>query len=159
ICSSSLCREHFLSVVKQILQKELQVILDTDTRWSSTRLMIDRALILRTSIETFLASEKFQDLTRTNHLSKEDWDLLFGMNDVLSVSHDFQHQLSAEKTPTLCDAIPSFKAVLTLWEEDLQKYPHLSHAIQAGLSKLMNYMKCMKDVPAYTLAMGKKLIF
>jgi hypothetical protein len=44
---SSLRRQYFSSVVMQLQQRNLQLIRDVDTRWSSTLLMIERALILR----------------------------------------------------------------------------------------------------------------
>lgn len=44
--SSSLRRQYFNEIVKTMHQKELQLLCDVDTRWSSTLLMIERALEL-----------------------------------------------------------------------------------------------------------------
>jgi hypothetical protein len=46
IRSSSLRRQYFNEIVKTMHQKELQLLRDVDTRWSSTLLMIERALEL-----------------------------------------------------------------------------------------------------------------
>ncbi|KAK0501117.1 hypothetical protein EDD18DRAFT_1067752 [Armillaria luteobubalina] len=154
ICSSSLWCEHFANTVKTLINKELQIILDTDTCWSSTHLMMEQALILCLAINTFLSSDDFQDLARNNNISTHDWDLLDDMSIVLNVPHQFQETLSAEKTPTLCDMLPAFEAVSTLWKAQRQEFPGLSCAIDAGLEKLSEYTELAHDVPAHMLAMG-----
>jgi len=52
----------------------------------------------------------------------------------------FQQKLSADKTPTLCDAIPSFEAMISIWT-DIQENAQLSESmvIQEGLDKLAVY--------------------
>ncbi len=75
----------------------------------------------------------------------------------VQVPHNFQEQLSAEKTPTLCDALPAFEAVVTLWEAQRAKYPLLAPAIQSGLHKLSEYSALARTVPAHMLAMGEVL--
>ncbi|KAK0502611.1 hypothetical protein EDD18DRAFT_1065161, partial [Armillaria luteobubalina] len=149
IRSSSLRCEHFANTVKTLINKELQIILDTDTRWSSTHLMMEQALILHLAINTFLSSDDFQDLARNNNISTHDWDLLDDM-----IPHQIQEHLSAEKTPTLCDMLPAFEAVSALWKAQRQEFPGLSHAIDAGLEKLSEYTELAHDVPAHMLAMG-----
>ena len=46
IHASSLQRQYFLDVLKALKIKDLQLLRDVDTRWSSTLLMIERALLL-----------------------------------------------------------------------------------------------------------------
>jgi len=46
IWSSSLRRQYFNEIVKTMHQKELQLLRDIDTHWSSTLLMIEHALEL-----------------------------------------------------------------------------------------------------------------
>ncbi|KAK0493601.1 hypothetical protein EDD18DRAFT_1078354, partial [Armillaria luteobubalina] len=145
---------HFANMVKTLINKELQIILDTDTRWSSTHLMMEWALILRLAINTFLSSDDFRDLARNNNISTHDWDLLDDMSIVLNVPHQFQEHLSAEKTLTLCDMLPAFEAVSALWKAQRQEFPGLSCAIDAGLEKLSEYTELAHDVPAHMLAMG-----
>ena len=41
----------------------------------------------------------------------------YWLTTLCKVPHAFQQQLSYEKTPTLCDTIPSFKAMAATWEE------------------------------------------
>ena len=56
--------------------------------------------------------------------------------------------------PTLCNAIPSFEAVKTKWEEHQIDHPEMSHIVQQGLDKFTDYQSRMELVPAYVLAMG-----
>ncbi|KAF5373365.1 hypothetical protein D9757_009741 [Collybiopsis confluens] len=147
IRGSNIRRAHFLACVKQIMQKELQLILDMDIRWSSTYLMVDRAILLRLAISRFFTFDDFQDLARIHFLSENDWALLVEMKDALEC-------LSAEKTPTLCDAIPAFEAMVAKWSDLKSIYPRLSYALEAGLAKLQDYINLVRPVPAYTLAMA-----
>ncbi|PBK86057.1 hypothetical protein ARMGADRAFT_941122, partial [Armillaria gallica] len=128
-----------------------------DTHWSSTHLMIEWALFIRSAIDVFLSSDNFHDLARNNNIDDNDWDLLEDMSIVLNIPHNFQEQLSAEKMPTLCDALPAFEAVVTLWEAQRAKYPLLAPAIRSGLCKLSDYSVLARTVPAYMLAMGEIL--
>ena len=47
ICASSLCQQYFSDVLNSLEQKDLQLLCDVDTRWSSTLLMVEHALIFR----------------------------------------------------------------------------------------------------------------
>ncbi|KAJ7663671.1 hypothetical protein B0H17DRAFT_304895 [Mycena rosella] len=42
--------------------KDLQLLRDVITRWSSTLLMIERAILLREAIDRFLSSNEFEEL-------------------------------------------------------------------------------------------------
>ena len=46
IRASSLHQQYFSDVLISLQQKDLQLLRDVDTRWSSTLLMVERALIL-----------------------------------------------------------------------------------------------------------------
>ncbi|KAJ8457523.1 hypothetical protein ONZ45_g18279 [Pleurotus djamor] len=126
---------------------------DIDIRWSSVLLMIDRAIILRSAIEKFLNQNEFPDLLKYR-LNDSEWDALAIFKDVLLVPHAFQQKLSAEKTPTLCYALPSFAAMHRKWVKQQEMYPMMSDAIQAGLDKLSDYQGRLELIPAYILAMA-----
>lgn len=72
----------------------------------------------------------------------------------MKVPHAFQQQLSYEKTPTLCDTIPSFEAMASTWEDHKIDYPEAADIINAGLDKLDIYRNRAELVPAYVLAMS-----
>jgi soluble cytochrome b562 len=76
----------------------------------------------------------------------------------LEVPHAFQQQLSYETTPTLCDAIPSYKAMTQVWKDQQEEEPEMADIIQEGLDKLETYIDRTELVPAYVLAMGAHLV-
>ena len=71
----------------------------------------------------------------------------------------FQQRLSAEKTPTLCDAIPAFEAMFGKWSQLRLAHPIIGSAISAGMDKLREYINLVRPIPVYTLAMGKFSLF
>ncbi|KAJ8584034.1 hypothetical protein M405DRAFT_747679, partial [Rhizopogon salebrosus TDB-379] len=154
IRASSIRRQYFSAALKAMEKKDLQLLRDVDTQWSSTLLMIERAIILREAIRKFLSNNDFPELCKYN-LSGAEWDALEVLRKILIVPHAFQQRLSAVKTPTLCYAIPSFKAMTAAWEKQVEDCPDLSSIIEPGLDKLDSYRARMDSVPAYILAMGK----
>ncbi|KDR70908.1 hypothetical protein GALMADRAFT_75694, partial [Galerina marginata CBS 339.88] len=155
IRSSSLRRQQFSQIVNRLLGKDLQLLRDVDTRWSSALLMIERALFLEKSINEFLDIPEFQELEKYR-LDDDEWNALATAREILLVPFAFQQRLSAEKTPTLCDAIPSFEAMIRTWTDQQQSYdggPECE-VIQKGLDKLAVYRERTELVPAYVISMG-----
>ncbi|KAF8956709.1 hypothetical protein BDZ97DRAFT_1607952, partial [Flammula alnicola] len=108
-----------------------------DTRWSSTLLMISRALELEIPIDTYLSQpdsglEKYE-------LSKAEWDVLRKFEKILQIPHAFQQVLSYEKTPTLGYTIPLFQAIIQRFKTLKTTMPEASDIIQEGLDKLEDY--------------------
>jgi hypothetical protein len=69
--------------------------------------------------------------------------------------HAYQQLLSAEKTPTLCEALPAFEGLVAKLkkyqrEHDLDVYG----MIQAGIQKLEEYQQETDTAPAYTLSIS-----
>lgn len=125
------------------------------------------------AIEKFLSHDEFEELRRYQ-LNNIEWDTLKAYKKILDVRahccitysdvktdefekvpHAFQQRLSAEKTPTLCDAVPSFESMLRAWQRQKAEWPHLAPVINAGMEKLASYRDRLEDVPAYVLAMSK----
>ncbi|KAF8882753.1 hypothetical protein CPB84DRAFT_1634750, partial [Gymnopilus junonius] len=135
---------------------DLQLLRDVDTRWSSAFLMIERALFLEEAIDKFLNIPEFQELEKFR-LSNQDWNALGTAREILLVPFAFQQCLSAEKTPTLCDAIPSFEAMIQAWTDYQKEFyddPEYD-VIQKGLDKLMAYREHTELVPAYVISMSE----
>ncbi|KAG2110488.1 hypothetical protein DEU56DRAFT_749813, partial [Suillus clintonianus] len=154
IRASSLHRQYFTSILNALKQKDLQLLRDIDVRWSSTLLMVERAILLREGIDRFLSSDSFPEFQKYK-LGSSEWDALDVFRKVLSVPHAFQQRLSAEKTLTLCNAIPAFEAMVRIWSKQLDDDPDLAIVIQPGLNKLNDYRSRIADVPAYALAMSQ----
>ena len=77
------------------------------------------------------------------------------MREILLIPDAFQQKLSAEKTPTLCNAIPGFSAMIRLWEDLQTEYgPIYADIIQDGIDKLESYASRIERVPAYIISMG-----
>lgn len=77
----------------------------------------------------------------------------------MQVPDAFQQLLSAEKTPTLCAAIPAFERLASNWKSLQAKHPSAHSTIQAGLDKLKIYNDRAQVVPAYIVAMSERLLF
>ncbi|KAF7334741.1 HAT family dimerization domain-containing protein [Mycena sanguinolenta] len=152
IRASSLRRQYFSEVLKALQKKDLQLLRDVDTRWSSTLIMIERAILLREAIDRFLSDNQFQDLHKYK-LNDKEWEALTVFKRILAVPHAFQQLLSAEGTPTLGDALPSFELMILRWEEQRVQYPETAHIVQQGIDKLEAYRERVEDVPAYILSM------
>ncbi|SJK99374.1 uncharacterized protein ARMOST_02670 [Armillaria ostoyae] len=142
----------FAEKVAQENISPLQLLRDVDVRWSSTDIMIERALLLRQPILMFLQCREQRDLQK-HQLSDNEWTVLQLIHEILSVPHAFQQRLSAEKTPTLCDALPSFSAFILRWRSLQEKMPEMKNVIQAGLEKLEDYFLKVMHIPAYNFAM------
>ncbi|KAJ7137400.1 ribonuclease H-like domain-containing protein, partial [Mycena crocata] len=152
IRSSSLRRQFFSEILKALQLKDLELLRDVATRWSSTVLMIDRGIVLQPAIDKFLSSTQFDDLKKYK-LGDHEWAALKAFKKILDVPHAFQQKLSAEKTPTLGLALPAFEAMIGVWEQMQRDHPELADIIQKGLDKLGSYQERVEHVPGYVLAM------
>ncbi|PBK87891.1 hypothetical protein ARMGADRAFT_938281 [Armillaria gallica] len=132
-------------------KKVLQLVLDVDIQWSSTDIMIEQAIELCKGIELFLNKQDFADLCK-HKLSEDEWKALEIIHQILAVPHTFQQKLSANKTPTLSLAIPSFWQMIQLWQGIKITFPDAVPALDEGLEKLATYRERLDIVPAYTLA-------
>jgi len=72
-------------------------------------------------------------------------------------SNQIQQMFSAEKRPTLWQALPAIKELQTAWEakHDNPRYATYRTAINNGLAKLNKYYSRFDEKPAYILALGK----
>ncbi|KAJ3572595.1 hypothetical protein NP233_g2975 [Leucocoprinus birnbaumii] len=152
IRSSSLHRQHFSEICQTLYKKDIQLMHDVDTRWSSTLYMIERAIILRSVIKQFLEIPEFGDL-KVHAITDTEWKSLEVFAEILSVPHAFQHCLSGEKTPILSEAIPAFEAMSYKWKQQQASYPEVASIIQAGIDKLAVYQQRAETVPAYIVSM------
>ncbi|KAJ7495254.1 ribonuclease H-like domain-containing protein, partial [Mycena latifolia] len=157
IRASSLRRQYFSDILKSLQQKDLQLLRDVDTRWSSTLLMIDRAVLLHEAIDKFLSDPQFRDLHKYK-LGDNDWDALKAFQRILAVPHAFQQKLSAKKTPTLGHALPAFEAMISAWQKQQLSHPETADIVQKGIDKLESYRDRVKEVPVYILSMREFIL-
>ncbi|KAK0474640.1 hypothetical protein IW261DRAFT_1341484, partial [Armillaria novae-zelandiae] len=140
--------------VSEIQLGPLQLPCDVDIRWSSTDIMIEHAILLCRANELFLQSQEQRELHKYKP-SDDEWTVLKLFHEILKVPHAFQHRLSAEKTLTLCDALPAFSAFLLHWCSLQQTMPEMEEVIEAGLDKLEDYFGKVMNIPAYIFSMSK----
>ncbi|KAJ7142834.1 hypothetical protein C8R44DRAFT_603285, partial [Mycena epipterygia] len=132
--------------------KDLQLLRVVGTRWSSTLLMMDRAILL--CAVCFVAPHSFPELNLHKYkLGEKEWEALAVFKRILDLPHAFQQKLSAEKTPTLGDALPAFEAMIKIWQRQQIQHPETAHIIQKGIDKLAAYQERVQNVPAYSFAM------
>jgi hypothetical protein len=133
-----------------VLLREVILLLEVETRWSSTFLMVDRFL------ERYLAIERFFQQNALTHLLPTHYELyvLGHIRSILAVIHSIQEVASAEKTPTLALVVPLYEELLDYLYEAKVEYPELAHALAAAIEKLTEYLRFARATSAYALAMG-----
>ncbi|KAA1475213.1 hypothetical protein DENSPDRAFT_909366 [Dentipellis sp. KUC8613] len=161
---SSQRREDFIATIKEGNDKKQwhttlpvnQLLRDVDTRWSSTFLMIDRVLELNEAINVFLEKNKQAPIS-TSRLSSMDITVLDDIRHVLDLPHVVQQSLSSEKTPTLCNVLPTYEELVKSLKdiESAERYKYLKPAISAAIRKIEVYMASARETKFYVLALGK----
>ncbi|KAJ7596347.1 hypothetical protein C8J56DRAFT_882106 [Mycena floridula] len=147
IRKTSIRRQYFSAVLQTLKEKNLQLLCDVDTRWSSTLLMVKRTILLCKAITLFHRKEDFAEL-RSYMLDDDEWDDLEFYRHILSlrisikVPHAFQQKLSAEKKPTLCNALPAYEAMVKVWKEMQDEIPQISsHRSWTGEVGILDWIR------------------
>ena len=83
----------------------------------------------------------------------KQYEVLQDIVAVLTIAHNAQELLSAEKTPMLVLAFPVYKAIIEAWEQLSVAIPELSHAITHGILKIQEYVNRTQNVQVHSLAM------
>ncbi|THU83591.1 hypothetical protein K435DRAFT_689293, partial [Dendrothele bispora CBS 962.96] len=151
-------RETFQQIIKELNQTRenankipgLQLLRDVDTRWSSIFLMIDRLLLLSEAVLEFLRRNDDID----EELTHIQCDVLNDIREFLSYPHAVQEELSGEQTPTLSQVLPLYEQLITNLTHAKEDLPKISHAIDATIEKLKEYVVRSRKNPVYILAMG-----
>lgn len=147
---------------------------DCKTRWSSTFLMVDRALILYPvsfplprpfctfvvdsslpqAIETFLALPTRSDIA--HHLLLPDQkSVLTHIYEIFDFPHRAQQVVSHENTPTVSIAMPAYALLVDAWKALRYDLPELQHYIDFGVTKVEEYVFKSRKSRIFALAMSK----
>ncbi|KII88822.1 hypothetical protein PLICRDRAFT_110575, partial [Plicaturopsis crispa FD-325 SS-3] len=133
--------------------RDVKLLQDVDTRWSSIFLMIDRYLELHQAIERYLHDHTDVD---THALEEKELQVLADILTFLQIPHCVQEIVSAEKTPTLTIVLPLYEKLITVLNAlKVHKLPKLSHAISGCVQKLEEYLNLSRRTKMYSLAMSK----
>jgi hypothetical protein len=84
----------------------------------------------------------------------KQYEVLSNIHQILQIPHYCQELLSAEKTPTLSLALPTYELLINLWQKLALEIPELSHYIMLGVSKLLEYVSKGRRSRIYALAMS-----
>jgi len=128
-----------------------ELVVDVRTRWSSTFLMLERALELRKPLDFFAACE--QDL-RVYRLADEEWSLLETIRDLLRVFKQETDDLCASTYPTFTTAIPAYNCIMDGIEDFVDTHSEskaIVEAAEAAKEKIKMYYK-KGDAAVYPVA-------
>ncbi|QRV87948.1 hAT family dimerization protein [Ceratobasidium sp. AG-Ba] len=113
-----------------LLLPVLQLLRDSETRWSSTYNMIKR------------------------YLELYPYEVLHDLLNVLAVLHSAQELLSAERTPTLSLALPVYEGLIQALKDCKIAFPVLQHAVESGIQKFEAYVAKTRGSPVYAYSMA-----
>ncbi|KJA18309.1 hypothetical protein HYPSUDRAFT_69968 [Hypholoma sublateritium FD-334 SS-4] len=161
--SSSQRKDMFLAAQDILGEKALlQLLIDMKVRWSSTYIMLCRAESRMESVNRFVSdmSKKEKNLDKKKkidamELSEEEWTRVGLFCNLLGYADDAQQAFSADKLPTLYNALPAIEKMYSSWEKALnkEKYAAFVPALQEGMSKLNEYYEKTAASDAHIMAM------
>jgi len=85
---------------------------------------------------------------------QKEYEVLHHIRLILELPHKCQELLSAEKTPTLSFALFTYEGLVLLWKDLAQDIPELSHYIDLGIAKIMEYVSKGRQSHVYALALS-----
>ena len=154
-----------------VVIRPVQLLRDCEARWSSTFNMIDRLIELYPVSNTFREWQKgltsclqpvvhfLSQPAMSEHISHlfkaTEYEVLHHIHQILEVPLRCQELLAAEKTPTLALALPTYEALVAMWNELAKAMPELSHYIGVGIAKIMEYVSRGRQSRIYALAMSE----
>ncbi|KIJ58320.1 hypothetical protein HYDPIDRAFT_102918, partial [Hydnomerulius pinastri MD-312] len=130
----------------------VQLLHDCETCWLSTHLMVDRLIELYAAVQFFLAFRKEVELQGLQ-LTQDQFQVLNDLSQILLIPHQTQELLSAEKTPTICAALPAYELLVDAWQKLRSETWELSHYIGVGVAKIDEYTQAGRKSRIYALAM------
>ncbi|KAI0284024.1 hypothetical protein BGY98DRAFT_911151 [Russula aff. rugulosa BPL654] len=119
-----------------VVIRPVQLLRDCETCWYSTFNMVDRLIELYPLVRHFLSLPAMSE-----HLFKPtEYEVLGHIYQILEIPHKCQELLAVEKMPILALALPTYEALVVLWKELAEAIPELSHYIDLGIAKIMEYV-------------------
>ncbi|KZV79028.1 hypothetical protein EXIGLDRAFT_572994, partial [Exidia glandulosa HHB12029] len=137
---------------------------DMPVRWSSTKIMLDRAVGHRADIKQFVCelereetNEEKRDALSLLHITPLEWKNALRMLELLQLADDAQIAFSAESYPTLYNAVPALTLLTSAWTLRLDdpNFVEFCPALEIALEKLSEYREIVTDsrTDAYWISM------
>lgn len=123
------------------------------TSFSSSHSLLTIQYDLLQAVKVFVGRPKQEDIEHLL-LTNAQLQVLLDIREFLHAPHSVQELLSAEQTPTISQALPAYERLLTLLELAASSFPKISHAIQASIAALRQYMRYTRQSRVYALAMS-----
>jgi len=128
------------------------LILDVETRWNSTYLMIERAIKMKEPLHLTIASIK--ELTNLT-ITDEEWNDLKSIMDLLKPFYDATNLVSTPKNPILSEITGYYQVLFDHLESAMDNSDELLKAAASrGFEKLKKYYPTC-DGDAYIVATSK----
>lgn len=87
-------------------------------------------------------------------MGETELTVLVDVIQVLEGAHAVQQVLSAEKTPTLSNALPEYALLIDYWTSLSHSIPQLSYVMEVGIAKIKEYVDQSRSSKIHVLAMG-----
>ncbi|KAJ3522295.1 hypothetical protein NMY22_g11953 [Coprinellus aureogranulatus] len=146
----------------QDIVNALVLLLDMKVRWSSTYIMLRRALSLKSFVDEFVYILSREETNKEKRrkiddlgLSEEEWQEVALFCELLKHADAAQHAFSSETEPVLYNGLPALERLHRAWSsrKDKKKYEPFKDALEAGLAKIEEYYDKTSTSHAYTMAM------
>ncbi|KIK16191.1 hypothetical protein PISMIDRAFT_48578, partial [Pisolithus microcarpus 441] len=140
----------------------LQLLLDMKVRWSSTFLMLRRALDLKKDVNRFVRHLSLQERDADKcrkimelELTEVEWVRMQLLLSLLSYAEKAQHAFSSEQGLALHTALPALEALHKAWStrKSSAKYRDFTSGLNAGLTKVSVYYERTATSDAHIMAM------
>jgi hypothetical protein len=100
-----------------------------------------------------LSKPRYEDIAH-HQLSAKQYEVLNDIRMFLRIPHQAQQILSAEKTPTLCLALPLYERMISMFKNLERARPKIAHAVRSARVYLEDYLALSRKTRAYGLAIG-----
>ena len=132
------------------------VILDNATRWNSTALSLQRALLLKNYIILFYLEDK--DISNADQLTDDDWEVLADLHDAIEPFHGMTRYLESRALDnhhgSVWETLPTLECLMAHMEGLKTKYRNgtsekaksMNVMVNCAWVKLEEYYKYTDDV-------------
>ncbi|KZV78765.1 hypothetical protein EXIGLDRAFT_598521, partial [Exidia glandulosa HHB12029] len=140
-------RFHKLAEEKGLKPRNL--LRDMPVRWSSTSFMLNRAWEMRTIVNKFIFELKDDEPKAKQKaalgemlIQDDEWERVEIVRELFQLADEAQQMFSAERYPTLYNAMPAMLSLLAAWERRrlLPKFTDFVPALDAAITKLQKHI-------------------